>query len=126
MMKPLPSDLFETSSVYISINRLLSDLENVAEREGAVEDLKTLQSQTECLDKLAKTISSNLKCLTEVKTYNEQLNSAEEKKAYTRYEDLPPLTPADEKRFRYRVETLFNRESLRQGRGELFPRLERD
>lgn len=125
MKHPKPN-VFDIEGAQASVNRLLSDLQCIAENACASDDLKTLMLQAQSLDKLARTISSNLKSLTDLETYNERVNSAKEKKAYTRYEDLPPLNSEDEKRFRHRVESLFNGEALRQGRDPFYPTSKRD
>jgi broad-specificity NMP kinase len=125
MMKTPKPNIFDVDAAHASVNRLLSDLRCIVDSHCPADDHQTLMLQAQSLDKIARTVSSNLKSLTDLETYNERVKSAEEKKAYTRYEDLPPLSPADEERFRERVKSLFNGEALRQGRDPFYPKDER-
>lgn len=126
MIKKQNPKLFEVEAAQAAVTRLLSDLQCIMESACPSDDLKTLMLQAQSVDKISRTVSSTLKSLTDLETYNERVNSAEEKKAYTRYEDLPPLNPDDEKRFRRRVESLFNGEAHRQGRAPVYPNAKRD
>mgnify|MGYP000040806475 CR=1 FL=1 len=64
---------------------------------------------TERMDKLAKSISVHLKAHADTTAHNRNLAARETAKKYTRYEDLPPLSPEDRERFKARFLDLISR-----------------
>ena len=58
------------------------------------------------LDTHARSISTHIKALEDVGRYNAAALKATDEKKYTAYEDLPPPSPEDRKRFYGRLQSL--------------------
>gem|GEM_PF-5084911 len=99
--------LFDAGAPQMAILRLLDEMNVVAERADEETGDPTSARQTaETLDKIARSMSSTLKCLSDLQAQNERVEKADEEKKFTRYEDLPPPSPEDRKRFLERLDHL--------------------
>ncbi|WP_017930140.1 hypothetical protein [Robiginitomaculum antarcticum] len=83
---------FDTTAINRAIARLTDTLGQMAD------DLET-EPQPERMDKLARAISAQLKAHADLTVHNDRAAKACEQQKYTAYEDLPPPSPEDRKRF---------------------------
>ncbi|WP_415811480.1 hypothetical protein [Litorimonas haliclonae] len=99
--------LFDAGAPQIAILRLLDEMNVVAEMaHEEVGDPSSARQTAETLDKIARSMSSTLKCLSDLQAQNERIRKADEEKKFTRYEDLPPPSPEDRRRFLERLDHL--------------------
>ena len=84
-----------------SIERLLCD-------SNLLTDADALEIYPQKLDALARSISTHLKALSDLDAYNRKAAQDADNQKYTSYEDLPPPSPADRKRFYIRLQSLVN------------------
>ena len=77
------------------INALMDHISNVDGAEGA--------------ESKAREITTHLKNLKEIDTHNKAIKADQDKKAYTRYEDLPAPRPEDIEAYRRRLEGIIAR-----------------
>jgi len=98
---------FEDDAPQRAVWRLLEDMTLVAEKtreEG--DDPGAARKTAETLDKIARSMSSTLKCLSDLQEQNARIRTADTDKKYTRYEDLPPPNPEERRRFLERLDHL--------------------
>jgi len=84
-----------------SIGRVMDDIHEMTKEE--VEDINP-----QTLDGFVRSISTHIKALEDVGRYNAVALKAADEKKYTAYEDLPPPSPEDRKRFYIRLESLIS------------------
>jgi len=82
-----------------SIGRVMDDIHEMTKEE--VEDINP-----QTLDGFVRSISTHIKALEDVGRYNAVALKAADEKKYTAYEDLPPPSPEDRKRFYSRLQSL--------------------
>ena len=82
-----------------SIERVLKDIHNMTKDEST-------EIQPVKLDGFARSISTHIKALEDLEKYNAAAAKAANEKAYSTYEDIPPPSPADRKRFYIRLKSL--------------------
>lgn len=98
---------FDEAAPQMAVWRLLEDMNRMAETEREETDTPDAARKTaETLDKIARSMSSTLKCLSDLQEQNARLRAADNDKKYTRYEDLPPPSPEDRRRFLERLDHL--------------------
>ncbi len=99
--------LFDAEAPQVAILRLLEEMSLVAEKTHEEGEASGSARQTaETLDKIARSMSSTLKCLSDLQAQNDRIRKADSEKKFTRYEDLPPPRPEDRKRFLERLDHL--------------------
>ena len=106
---PKESDalLFEAAAPQMAIWRLLEEMTLAAEQtREAGGDPAAARQTAETLDKIARSMSSTLKCLSDLQAQNDRIRNADAEKKFTRYEDLPPPDPEDRRRFLERLDHL--------------------
>jgi hypothetical protein len=99
--------LFDAGAPQMAIWRLLEEMTLAAEQtreEGG--DPAAARQTAETLDKIARSMSSTLKCLSDLQAQNDRIRNADAEKKFTRYEDLPPPDPEDRRRFLERLDHL--------------------
>jgi len=82
-----------------AIIRLMDEINLMTDKDAI--DIKPQK-----LDGFARTISTHLKALSDLDAYNHKTAQDAENQKYTSYEDLPPPSPADRKRFYKRLKSL--------------------
>ena len=99
--------LFDAGAPQMAILRLLDEMNQVAEKtREAGEDPAAARMTAETLDKIARSMSSTLKCLSDLQAQNDRIRQADAEKKFTRYEDLPPPDPEERRRFLERLDHL--------------------
>ena len=93
-MKPVRLD-----SLTQSIGRVMDDIHEMTKDESVDINIQTL-------DGFARSVSTHIKALEDVGRYNAAALKAADEKKYTAYEDLPPPSPEDRKRFYGRLQSL--------------------
>ena len=84
-----------------AINRLMKDIDLMTDKDA-------IDINPQKLDTHARSISTHLKALQDLDNYNAAAAKAADEKKYTSYEDLPPPSPEDRKRFYIRLESLIS------------------
>jgi len=82
-------------------NRLLEEFDKLA----AQKDDFPIQKLEQC----AKALCSQLKAIQELEAHNDRQSQTETGQTYTRYEDLPPPSPAEQDRFYARLKSAIAR-----------------
>ena len=82
-----------------AITRLMEDI-------NLLTDEDSLSVDPQKLDGLARSISTHLKVLDDLNSYNRKAAKEAEDQKYLSYEDLPPPSPEDRKRFYIRLKSL--------------------
>ena len=82
-----------------AIARLMEDI-------NLLTDEDSLSVDPQKLDGLARSISTHLKALDDLNSYNRKAAKEAEDQKYLSYEDLPPPSPEDRKRFYIRLKSL--------------------
>ncbi|WP_409433475.1 hypothetical protein ACJ3XI_02925 [Litorimonas sp. RW-G-Af-16] len=59
------------------------------------------------MERLAKSVSAHLKSISDIQSHNERVAAHRFESQYTRYEDIPPPSPADRARFVARLQKLY-------------------
>lgn len=99
--------IFDEDAPQSAILRLLEEMNVAAEKTREDdEDPGGARRTAETLDKIARSMSSTLKCLSDLQEQNARIRKADSEKKYTRYEDLPPPNPEDRRRFLERLDHL--------------------
>jgi len=91
--------LFPPAPFTQAITCLLSEIDKASSNPSA-------EINPEQMDRLARSISTHLKSLSDLDAYNHKTAEAADTQKYTAYEDLPPPSPADQDRFYIRLESL--------------------
>ena len=92
-----------------AIKRLMKDINSMTAKDD-------IEINPQKLDTHARSISTHLKALQDLDNYNAAAAKAADEKKYTSYEDLPPPSPEDRKRFYIRLKSLIR--DVRDGSGE--------
>ena len=82
-----------------AIKRLMKDINSMTAKDD-------IEINPQKLDTHARSISTHIKALEDVGRYNAAAAKAADEKKYTSYEDLPPPSPEDRKRFYGRLQSL--------------------
>ena len=82
-----------------AIKRLMKDIDLMTDKDA-------IDINPQKLDTHARSISTHLKALQDLDNYNAAAAKAAHEKKYTSYEDLPPPSPEDRKRFYGRLQSL--------------------
>jgi len=93
---------FATTPITSALNRLIQDLESLA--DDGVDLADPLK-----FERSARAISACLKSLGAVEDYNQQAAKIQKEEKYTRYEDLPPPSPEEQDRFYARLESVIGK-----------------
>lgn len=93
-MPPIPPD-----PLIQAIARVMADINLLTDKDSL-----TIEPQK--LDGLARSISTHLKALDDLNSYNRKAAKEAEDQKYLSYEDLPPPSPEDRKRFYIRLKSL--------------------
>ena len=84
-----------------AIKRLMKDINSMTAKDD-------IEINPQKLDTHARSISTHIKALEDIGRYNAAALKAADEKKYTSYEDLPPPSPEDRKRFYIRLESLIS------------------
>jgi len=82
-----------------AIARLMDDINLMTDKDA-------IDIQPKRLDDFARSISTHLKALQDLEKYNAAAAKADDDKKYSTYENIPPPSPAERKRFYIRVQSL--------------------
>ena len=106
MKKNIDASLIEIAPLERSIMRLIAQIDEMVVSSESVAPEK--------IEKLAKSICSQIKALHEIRAYNQDHSEStsfgpQSQKDFTPYEQLPPPTPEEQKEFIERLLLLYNR-----------------
>ena len=92
-----------------AIKRVMSDI-------TLLTDNNVVEINPQKLDGLARSVSTYVKALADLETYNAAASKAANEKTYSTYEKIPPPSPEERKRFYKRLKSLIR--DVRDGSGE--------
>jgi|GEM_PF-4207561 len=93
--------------IYCAVERLLDEIEcQTIARDDASD---AFEFSPDKLDRLAKTLTVQLKALSDLQAYNRKVEDENKSQKYLDYEDLPPPSPEDRDRLIARIRLLYNR-----------------
>lgn len=98
---------FDEEAPQMAIFRLLDEMNAAAlEKHDGDPDPGAAKRTAETIDKIARSMSSTLKCISDLHAQKTRLRQADLDKKYTAYEDLPPPDPEERRRFLQRLDHL--------------------
>ncbi len=93
----------------IDLRPVVFAVENMIEQIGAAAMNEGDERPTpERLEKMAKSVSAQLKAIADIEQHNLRLRQSSQDKEYTRYEDLPPPSPQERARIKARFKDVVN------------------
>lgn len=101
-MNPISPD-----PIYHAITCLLSEIEHISILD--LDPATKASLPAERLERLAKTLSVNLKVLSEIEALNCKVEDKNKSQKYLNYEDLPPPRPEDRAKIIAKIRLLYDR-----------------
>ena len=98
--------IFSTQTLIQATHRLLAEIG--AQTQIDVDDL-----QLQRLEHTARALCGQLKALSEIDALNAYAEAKTQEQSYTRYEDLPPLSPEEQERLKQHFITLLDADRIK-------------